>query len=80
MRTSVPQTYNRAATALVRARCYLEQACDEVRLAFEILAAPEGDGGVEDPSERTHVLNSLLDFLARLEATQHAAGEAWSTS
>lgn len=75
----VPQTYNRAATALVRARRHLEQACAEVRLAFDILATPSDPFAIwpEDPDERKEVLRSLTAFLARLEATQRAAAETW---
>jgi hypothetical protein len=79
MGTSGPRTYNRAATSVIRARCRLDQAHDEIRLALEILGAPEEGvaGWPGEPAERQVAVRGLEELLERIEATRRLGARSW---
>lgn len=78
MERPVPLTYNRAATAVVRSRIYLERAREEAQLALEILAQMDGTVPLQptDPPERLLLMRKLERYLDGLSAMQAAVPEA----
>lgn len=71
----VPVTYNRAATAVVRSRIYLERAQEEARLALEILSQMEDatpPTSVDANGDRLDLMRRLERYLDHLAAMRNA--------